>query len=197
MDALHSRRSFLRAAAAAGVAWATADLVEVDAALAWARQHATSGEMATGAGALTKLEFETIDALSSRILPAVDGRPGAHEAGAVYFIDRALATFNAKQKKVYEKGVADLNHRAGKKSKGAAIFTALAPAAQDEVIREIETSRFFQAVRFDTIVGTFALPTWGGNRDFAGWQLLGLNHQPSFQPPFGYYDAEANRSSGS
>jgi gluconate 2-dehydrogenase gamma chain len=197
MDALHNRRSFLRAAAAAGVAWATADLVEIEAALAWARQHAMSADMAASGGTLTKLEFEVIDALSSRILPAVDGRPGAHEAGAVYFIDRALATFNASQKKLYEKGVADLNHRAGKKSKGAANFTALTPARQDEVIREIETTRFFQAVRFDTVVGTFALPTWGGNRDFVGWQLLGLTHQPSFQPPFGYYDAEANRSSGS
>jgi len=31
---------------------------------------------------------------------------------------------------------------------------------------------FFQAVRLDTIVGTFALPSWGGNRDYLGWRLL-------------------------
>ena len=30
---------------------------------------------------------------------SVDGRPGAHEAGVVFFIDKALATFNAGQKK--------------------------------------------------------------------------------------------------
>ena len=56
----------------------------------------------------------------------------------------------------------------------------------------IERTPFFQAVRFDTIVGMFALPTWGGNRDYAGWHMLGLEHQPQFQPPFGYYDADAN-----
>ena len=48
-------------------------------------------------------------------------------------------------------------------------------------------------MRFDTIVGTFALPSWGGNRDYAGWHLLGLEHQMRFQAPFGYYDADINR----
>ena len=47
-------------------------------------------------------------------------------------------------------------------------------------------------MRFDTLVGTFALPSWGGNRDFAGWRLLGVEHQPFFQAPFGYYDANPN-----
>ena len=39
----------------------------------------------------------------------------------------------------------------------------------------------------------FALPTWGGNRDHAGWHMIGLEHQSRFQPPFGAYDVEANR----
>ncbi len=75
---------------------------------------------------------------------------------------------------------------------GGASFAALTPAQQDELLREIEQTPFFQAVRFDTLVGTFALPSWGGNRDFAGWRLLGVEHQPFFQAPFGYYDANAN-----
>ena len=50
----------------------------------------------------------------------------------------------------------------------------LTPAQQDESLREIEKTPFFQTARFDTIVGTFALPTWGGNRDYAGWHMLGL-----------------------
>ena len=61
------------------------------------------------------------------------------------------------------------------------------------MLREIEKTPFFQAARFDTIVGTFALPTWGGNRDYAGWHMLGFEHQPRFQAPFGYYDADVNR----
>ena len=72
-------------------------------------------------------------------------------------------------------------------------FAALTSGQQDEVIREIEATPFFQAVRLDTIVGTFALPSWVGNRDYMGWHLLGLEHQMAFQAPFGYYDADANR----
>jgi hypothetical protein len=64
---------------------------------------------------------------------------------------------------------------------------------QETLLRTIENTPFFQAARFDTIVGTFALPTWGGNRDYAGWHLLNFNHRPFFEPPFGFYDAEVNR----
>ena len=187
---LHNRRAFLRAAAAAGAAWSAADLLSVEDALAW-----SAGQAAKAGGGFTALsagEAETIDALSSRIIPSVDKRPGAHEAGVVFFVDRALATFNAGQKKMYAEGLQDLNRRAADMFKAAA-FSKLTAAQQDEVIRAIEKTPFFQAVRFDTIVGTFALPTWGGNRDYAGWHMIGLEHQPRFQPPFGAYDADANR----
>ena len=157
--------------------------------------------------ALTKAQADVVEAMTARILPAVDGRPGAREAGAIHFIDRALATFNAAQKTLYVEGVADLNAArpaqrqwhgdSGTAASGTAAaagvsFAALTPAQQDELLREIEQTPFFQTVRFDTLVGTFALPSWGGNRDFAGWRLLGVEHQPFFQAPFGYYDANAN-----
>jgi gluconate 2-dehydrogenase gamma chain len=187
-----ARRAFLKAAVAAGAAWATADLFEVENALAFAGQQA-SATVAAPPSALTPAQSEVVSALTSRILPAVDGRPGARDAGAVYFIDRALATFNAAQRALYTTGIADLDRRAQAKVAAAASFAALTAAQQDEVIREIETTPFFQAVRLDTIVGTFALPSWGGNRDYLGWRLLGFEHQMSFQAPFGYYDAEANR----
>jgi len=191
MNDLHNRRTFLRAAAAAGAAWATADLAHVEEALAWAGHQAGKGGPTLTV--LTRAQADVLDALTSRILPSVDGRPGAHEAGAVYFIDRALSTFNANQKQVYGDGIADLNRRAGLKSKASATFAALTPSQQDEVIHDIEKTPFFDAARFDTIVGTLALPTWGGNRDYAGWHMLGFEHQPTFQPPFGYYDAEINK----
>jgi gluconate 2-dehydrogenase gamma chain len=194
MDDLNNRRVFLRAAAAASVAWAAADLVHVEEALAWATQQVETGGGAA-LGTLTKAQADVMDALTSRILPSVDGRPGAHEAGAVHFIDRALSTFNAGQKKLYGDGIADLNRRAARMSKGTASFAALSPAQQDELLRDIEKTPFFQAVRFDTIVGTFALPAWGGNRDHVGWHMLGFDHQPRFQAPFGYYDADINRRS--
>jgi len=194
MDVLHNRRVFLRAAIAASVAWTTAEVFDLEAALAWATEQTA----ATPPGAftvLTRPQADVLDALAGRILPSVDGRPGAREAGAIHFIDRALATFNAGQKTAYADGVADLNRRAAGKFAGRAGFTALTPAQQDDVIRDIDTSPFFQAARFDTIVGTLALPTYGGNRDYAGWHLIGLEHRPRFQAPFGFYDAEGGRRS--
>jgi hypothetical protein len=191
MSDLHNRRTFLRAAAAAGAAWATADLLQVEEALAWASHQPTTGG-AAGFTALTKAQADVIDALASRILPAVDGRPGAHEAGVVYFIDRALSTFNAAQKSVYSAGVADLNRRAAQKWNGTSSFAALTSGQQDQLLHDIEKTPFFETARADTVIGTLALPTWGGNRDYAGWHLLGLEHQPAFQAPFGYYDAESN-----
>ena len=188
---LHSRRAFLRAAAAAGAAWSAADLLSVEDALAWSAEQAA----AKASGSFTVLsaaEAEAIVALSSRIIPSVDKRPGAREAGVVFFVDKALATFNAGQKKMYAEGLQDLDRRAADMFKATA-FSRLTAAQQDDVIRAIEKTPFFQAVRFDTIVGTFALPTWGGNRDYAGWHMIGLEHQARFQPPFGAYDVEANR----
>ena len=182
----------MKAAVAAGAAWATVDLFEVEDALAFASRQA-SAAVASQPRTLTPAQMEVVSALASRILPAVDGRPGAAEAGAAYFIDRALGTFSAAQRPLYTDGIADLNRRAQGKVAGAASFANLTAAQQDEVIRDIEATPFFQAVRLDAIVGTFALPSWGGNRDYMGWHLLGLEHQLSFQAPFGYYDAEVNR----
>jgi gluconate 2-dehydrogenase gamma chain len=133
--------------------------------------------------------------VAERILPSVDGRPGAREGGVIYFIDRSLSTFNAAQKTLYVDGVKDLNSRAASTGKGTRNFAALTATQQDELLRAIEQTPFFRAVRFDTIAGMFALPSWGGNRDYAGWHMLGMTHQARYEPPFGYYDAEANKRS--
>ena len=82
--------------------------------------------------------------------------------------------------------------RASSRWNAVAGFAALMPSQQDEILHEIERTPFFEAVRLDTIVGMLALPTWGGNRNYAGRHMLGFEHQPQFQPPFGYYDADAN-----
>lgn len=190
---LQNRRAFLKAAAAAGVAWTVADLVEVEQALAWAgQQSAHSTGNAAAITTLTKPQADVLEAVVSRIIPSVDGRPGAKEAGAIFFVDRALGTFNRNQKPLYLAAITDLNRRASGKVSGRG-FAALSAEQQDEVLREVEKTPFFQAIRFDAIVGTFALPSWGGNRDYAGWHMIGFEHQPRFQAPFGSYDADVNR----
>ncbi len=193
MDHLHKRRMFLRAAAAAGAAWAATDLVHIEDALAWAARQVTEQDRPR-LSALTRNQANVIAAVAARILPSADGRPGAREGGVIYFIDRSLSTFNAAQKILYTDGAKDLNSRAAS-TKGTPNFAALAATQQDELLRSIEQTPFFRAVRFDTIVGMFALPKWGGNRDYAGWHLLGFTHQARFEPPFGFYDAEVNKRS--
>lgn len=193
MPDVHNRRAFLRAAAAAGVALSAAQLGEVDEALAWAGQAARQ-PAAPAWAVLTPAQAAVLDAMTSRLLPAVDGRPGAHEAGVVFYIDRALETFNAGARASYAAGVSDLDARAAKAVPGSSGFVSLDAAYRDQLLREIEQTPFFGAVHFDTIVGAFGVPALGGNRDYAGWHLIGMDHQPMFQAPFGYYDADANRS---
>ena len=192
MSDLHNRHAFLRAAAAASAVWAAADLLDIEEALAWASLQ-VSEPKDPKFSILTPMQAEVIAGMTSRILPSVDGRPGAREAGAVYFIDRSLATFNKGQRQLYADGVTDLNTRAVTTWGASPGFASLTEIQQGTLLRAIENTPFFQAARFDTIVGTFALPTWGGNRDYAGWHLLNFTHRPIFAPPFGFYDAEVNR----
>ena len=68
-------------------------------------------------------------------------------------------------------------------------FSGLPFAQQTDVLRSVEDTPLFGAMMFMTKCGMFSLPAYGGNRDHAGWDLLGFDHQHAWQPPFGYYDA--------
>ena len=69
MDDIHDRRTFLRAAAAAGAAWAAADVAQIEEALAWAARQVEAGG-ATTLSVLETAEAGVIDAMTSRILPS-------------------------------------------------------------------------------------------------------------------------------
>jgi gluconate 2-dehydrogenase gamma chain len=43
----------------------------------------------------------------------------------------------------------------------------------EEVFGEVDPGSFFSMVRTDTIEGMFADPAYGGNKDLAGWRLVG------------------------
>lgn len=113
-----------------------------------------------------------IERLAAEIIPSDELGPGAKEAGVVYFIDRALATFDADKRTLYREGLA---------------------SARGKAVGAIEHPEFFEALRRHVIMGFLASPEWGGNRDKCGWKLIGLNDAGSFQPPFGYYDAPEHR----
>ena len=74
---------------------------------------------------------------------------------------------------------------------GSSSIAGLPTAQQVELLKAIEKTEFFQQMRRHTILGFFGDPKYGGNRDMAGWKLIGVEHAMRYQPPFGYYDAEA------
>jgi gluconate 2-dehydrogenase gamma chain len=120
---------------------------------------------------LSPSEAEILRAMIARLIPADQNGPGALEARADRFIDRALGGALKNLRAVYSSGLADVNARA-QSSKGAP-FAKLSSVDQDAVLTEIQQTSFFSLVRSHTIQGTFSDPFYGGNENFVGWDLIG------------------------
>lgn len=133
-------------------------------------------------------EGEAMAAFARRILPSEDG-PGAEEAGAVHFVDQALASHFADALPLIRSGLADLDERARQAPGDAETFAELSADEQVRIMEEVEDTPFFFMARMFTVMGTFADPRYGGGRGGVGWEILGIDHRPAFEPPFGWYDA--------
>jgi gluconate 2-dehydrogenase gamma chain len=136
-------------------------------------------------------EAADLAAIAARIIPT-DDTPGATEAGVVWFFDQALGTFYAPRAAELRAGLAALNQDI-ERTAGVGRFALLAPDAQDRILGAHDQTPFFAEVRFLTLAGLLTLPQYGGNRDHAGWKLIGFEHRHAWLPPFGYYDAQANQ----
>ena len=135
--------------------------------------------------ALTTAEADLLDAVVARLIPTDANGPGATEARAVRYIDRALAGALAGSRETYRAGLEALD-RYSRSSRGAP-FTALSPTDQDSVLIDVETgaatgsgagfagssATFFNLMRTHTLQGTFGDPYYGGNANFVGWDLIG------------------------
>lgn len=128
-----------------------------------------------------------VESIAALIIPATD-TPGAREAGVVHFIDHALATVDRDQREVYRAGLADLNAQVKARHPAAVSFSTLDVLSQTQLIRGIETTPFFDMVRTHTVLGFLGDPSYGGNRNQAGWKLIGFEGAHAYQPPFGSYD---------
>jgi gluconate 2-dehydrogenase gamma chain len=131
-----------------------------------------------------------VSAIAAQIVPS-DDAPGATEAGAVYFIDRALTTFASDKQEAYRAGLADLRLRREKMFPRSHSFAALGKGDQFQLLKSMETTDFFLLVRTHTVLAWLGSPEYGGNRNGVGWKYIGFDDAGSFEPPFGYYDAEA------
>ena len=131
--------------------------------------------------ALTAAEADILEAVTARLIPTDANGPGATEARAARYIDRALAGFLSSSRDAYTSGLAALDAFA-RSSKGGP-FPKLSAADQNEILRAVEQGKapgftpssaaFFSLVREHTIQGTFCDPYYGGNANFVGWDLIG------------------------
>ena len=121
----------------------------------------------------TPAEAETLRAIVARLIPADENGPGALEARADRYIDRALSGALKSSRATYTTGLASVNAQA--QSLKNAAFSRLSPADQDAVLTNIQQTAgaFFNLVRNHTIQGTFSDPFYGGNANFIGWDLIG------------------------
>jgi gluconate 2-dehydrogenase gamma chain len=200
-----SRRAFLVGAAVGAVAGtglvpdALAQTHEqhntaADAPATTAQAHSHSG----GHGAfLNDDDAATVAAFSERLMPGAPGKPGATDAAVLNYIDLALAGAYSDQQDFYRRGLAALDAHC--RTSYNKPFALLAAAQQDEVITALEGGKatgfvwptaqaFFNTIRTHTMEGMFADPVYGGNKDFAGWTLVGF---PGAQPLFSTEDMQS------
>ena len=187
-DPTRSRRRFLTGVGGTlGAAWVAAQWPGIAAAHTHAAAAAGSSEAAT-LEFLTPDEARAVDAIAAQIIPT-DDTPGAREAGALYFIDRSLRTWAAGAADPFRAGLSEF--RAGfARGRGAAEFADADAPTQIAYLTQVESTPFFGLVRLLTLVGMFVLPSYGGNRDGIGWQLIGFDDTHGYAPPFGYYDRD-------
>jgi gluconate 2-dehydrogenase gamma chain len=182
-----SRRDLLKRVGAVAAAAPMTGALDLDRATGTAG-GAESGSNAIQAGAqraalesFTATEAELMDAIVARLIPTDENGPGATEAHAVRYIDRALVGALASSRQTYTAGLAALD-RYAQSSRGA-VFTKLSPTDQDSVLIDVETGAatgftgssaiFFAIVLNHTHQGTFGDPYYGGNANFIGWDLVG------------------------
>jgi len=199
------RRSFLlQISGSAAAAWINAQWPAVVAAAQHAHEEVHS-KAPKKFEVLTAEQARQVQAIASQIIPT-DDLPGAREAGVVYFIDRALMTFAADTRPIYEKGIAAVNQLTTTKYPARKTFADAAAEEQQAILTEFvvgsdyragrpeitpgASDDFFRTIRMHTIFGFLADPSAGGNKDYAGWKVVGRDPSPSFSSPYGYYDKD-------
>jgi gluconate 2-dehydrogenase gamma chain len=189
MPRLISRRDLLRGAGVIGTA-AVVPSSAREPGHGLADGHAAGAAQAQGPAAaaptrealenLGAAEAVTLEAIVARLIPTDENGPGASEARAARYIDRALGGALAASREAYRSGLASLD-RYARGIRGAA-FADLSAPDQDAILGTVEAgeaagfadaSAFFTMVRTHTLQGTFGDPYYGGNANYVGWDLIG------------------------
>jgi hypothetical protein len=162
--------------------------------------------------ALTPVQLRTLEAFIDRLIPLDENGPGAVDAGAQNYIDRQLAGYLTAEKDSFIAGLEAVDAYA-RRTHGAPLAD-LSPEKRDEVLTAIDTNRaeglpggraFFNRARRLTLEGMFGDPYYGGNQNFAGWDLIkypgprpatGPEHQKMSTPATPYHRSAFNPDAG-
>jgi gluconate 2-dehydrogenase gamma chain len=147
----------------------------------------------------TATERRSLEAMVSRIIPSGSDGPGALEAGCARYIESALGDAYQALRKAYSTGLAALDS-AAISSRGKS-FAALGEVERDRILTDFEknvrvgefadSASFFEMVRRHTLEGMFGDPSYGGNANFAGWELIGYPGPRMYvSPPMQAMDAK-------
>jgi len=175
-----SRRNLLKSVGVVGAAAisgsATSNLIAAE-----SSQAPTAAVAREALEVLTAQEAETLEAVCDCLIPGDENGPGAKEARAVHYIDRALASHNSASRHNYMIGLSAVNDFARQTHNQA--FHQLSRDLQNSVLQSVQSNEvdgfapsggsFFDMVRSHTIDGTFCDPYYGGNQDVVGWDMLG------------------------
>jgi hypothetical protein len=131
---------------------------------------------------LTEAQRATLRALVDRLIPA-DDFPGGWDAGVGDYLDRQFAGDLSDVADLYRSGLDALDVEA--RTAAGVSFAALAPDAQDELLRRVEAgevaadwsvdpAEFFRAATEHAAEGFYGDPGNGGNRDGVSWRMIGF-----------------------
>ena len=185
----NSRRKFLKTGGSVlGASWLAINIPLVVSA---SQTAAKNWEAGAGFENLSPEEAVELSAIVDQIIPA-DETPGASEAGVVYFIDVALGSFMSSATLTLRQGIEELQQKTVSAYPESTGFSELSFEHQTEILKTVEDTPMFKKLHFMTLCGMFCLPAYAGNRENAGWDLIGFDHRHAWQPPFGYYDADVH-----
>ncbi len=123
---------------------------------------------------LSAAEVATLQAAVNRIFPADEYGPSGVEAGVDVYIHRSLGGWLSASLPLYQGGLKALDGATGPDG-----FAAADAATQDDVLTQAEAGTladapegFFAALLEHCRQGMFSDPIYGGNQNFAGWDLI-------------------------
>jgi gluconate 2-dehydrogenase gamma chain len=129
--------------------------------------------------ALSDAQLRLVAAFVDRIIPKDELGPGASESGVPEYINRSLGDYLAGEKAAFIEGL-EATDAFARRSQDRP-FVELPSDKQDAVLTSMESGSaegfpnaraFFNRARRLTLEGMFGDPYYGGNKNFAGWDLI-------------------------